>query len=70
MYVCARGVSTLRCGELLVSELVICHPTIPRISAVLPLCARDHQCGKTGTFVIENLNANPSLHLRPQMQFF
>ena len=36
-HLCALGVSSLCCGELLVSEPVkICHPTI-HVSAVLPL---------------------------------
>ena len=39
-HLCARGVSSLCCGELLVSEPVICHPTISHVSAVLPLWAR------------------------------
>ena len=33
----ARGESSLCCGELLLSELVICHSTLPHISAMLPL---------------------------------
>ena len=37
-HLCARGASSLCCGELLVSEPVICHPTIPHVSAALPLC--------------------------------
>ena len=40
-HLCARGESSLCCGELLVSErVVICHPTIPHVSAVLPLWMR------------------------------
>ena len=41
IYLCALGVSSLCCGELLVSEpVIICHPTIPHVSAVLPLWVR------------------------------
>ena len=39
-HLCAHGVSSLCCGELLVSEPVICHPTIPHVSVVLPLWVR------------------------------
>ena len=39
-HVCVRSVSSLCCGELLVSEPVIYHRTIARVSAVLPLCVR------------------------------
>ena len=41
-YVCAHGVSSLRCGEFFVSEPAICHPTPPHVSAVLPLRAHLH----------------------------
>ena len=36
-HVRARGESSLCCGELLLSELVICHSTLPHIPAMLPL---------------------------------
>ena len=39
-HLCARDMSSLCCGELLVSEPVICHPNIPHVSAVLPLWVR------------------------------
>ena len=40
-HLCALGMSSLYCGELLVSEpVIICHPTIPHVSAVLPLWVR------------------------------
>ena len=51
-HVCARDVSSLCCDELLESEPVIYHPTIPHFSAVLPLRARGHRCVNIGNFVI------------------
>ena len=73
-HVCARGVSTLCRGELLLLEPAICHPTIPHISAMLRLRARGHRLRRFGRnyggLLNYNVHIKPSLHLRPQRQFF
>ena len=73
-HVRARGVSSLGCGELLLSEPVICHPTIPHISVLLPLRERADWSRNFGRMSYRdlwnsNLDANQSFHFSPQRQF-
>ena len=72
-HLCARGVSSLCCGELLVSKPVICPSTIPHVSSVLPLWVRVSidRCGNIGNFKnSNNLDTNQPIlaHSRPQRE--
>ena len=73
-HVRAHGVFSLCWGELLLSEPVICHPTIPHISAVLPLRRRADWSRNFGRKYRDlwnsYLDTNQSLHFSPQRQFF
>ena len=52
-HLCARGVSSLCCGEFLVSEsLSFVTPPYHTFLPCCPLDARVHRCGNIGTFVI------------------
>ena len=73
-HVRARGGSSLSCGELLLSEPVICQPTIPHLSTELLLrgCAHSSRnfARKYRDLWNCNLDTNQCLHFSPQRQFF
>ena len=59
-HICAHDGSSLCCSELFVSEPVVCHRTIPHISAVLPLRTHVHRSSHFGQNYmcreLENIN--------------
>ena len=72
-HVRARGVSSLCCGELLSSKPVICHPTIPHLSAVLPLRGRadwSRNFERKYRNLRINLDTKQSLQFSQQRQIF